>query len=230
MTRRPKRSGRRISSLARKYHPDVNNGSIGSRKSLPGNSGSLRCPVQPAKACTIRCQTFRLSSKTDPEISINVKYSRTVIPRIAEQQLHYVLLDLICTADFDFKDLPPFHLCLVLDRSTSMHGSRMDMVKASAMQLLRQFRKQDLISVVAFSDRAEVIIPPTRVSEMAKDDHRISMLQTGGGTEIFQGLQLGIQQLRSIDARLYAPTNLADRWAHLRRRRGLHPAGGRCRG
>jgi Ca-activated chloride channel family protein len=136
-----------------------------------------------------------------PEVSLNVKYSRSIIPRIPEQQLHYVLLELICTADFEMKDLPPFHLCLVLDRSTSMQGQRMDMVKASAMQLMRQFRNQDLFSVVAFSDRAEVIIPPTRVSEMSKDDHRISMLQAGGGTEIYQGLQLGMQQLRSIDTR-----------------------------
>lgn len=184
---------------ARKYHPDINHDPAAGKRFIEVQeaydvlSNQQRRNIYDAK--------LPEELKRGPEISMNLKFSRSVIPRIAEQQLYYVLLDLICTADFDFKDLPPFHLCLVLDRSTSMHGARMDMVKASAMQLLRQFRAQDLISVVAFSDRAEVIVPPTRVSEMAKDDHRISMLQTGGGTEIYQGLQLGIQQLRSIDTR-----------------------------
>ena len=35
----------------------------------------------------------------------------------------------------------------------------MDMVKATAIQLLRSLRPEDVFSVVAFSDHAEVIIP-----------------------------------------------------------------------
>jgi Ca-activated chloride channel family protein len=185
--------------LARKFHPDVNH-EIKAQDNFLTIQEAYDILSNPQRRAAYDAK-LPDEVKNGPDVSINVKYSRSIVPRIAEQQLHYVLLDLICTADFDFKDLPPFHMCLVLDRSTSMHGARMDMVKASAMQLLRQFRKQDLISVVAFSDRAEVIVPPTRVSEMAHDDHRVSLLQTGGGTEIFQGLQLGIQQLRSIDAR-----------------------------
>lgn len=185
--------------LARRYHPDVNHDPSANRKFLDIQSAYdvLSNPAQRSAYDDKLPDEVKLG----PDISVNLKFSRSVIPRIGEHQLHYVLMDLICTADFDFKDLPPFHLCLVLDKSTSMHGARMDMVKSSAIQLLRQFRKQDLISVVAFSDRAEVVIPPTRVSEMSKDDHRINMLQTGGGTEILQGLQLGIQQLSSIDPR-----------------------------
>jgi len=185
--------------LARKYHPDVNKEANAQRKFIEIQE-AYEVLSNPQRRAAYDAKLPE-EIKRGPEISVNFKFSRMVIPRIAEQQLYYVLCDLICTADFDFKDLPPFHLCLVLDRSTSMHGARMDMVKSSALQLLRQFRPQDLISVVAFSDRAEVIIPPTRVSEMPKDDGRISMLQTGGGTEIFQGLQLGIEQLRSIDPR-----------------------------
>jgi Ca-activated chloride channel family protein len=138
--------------------------------------------------------------KSGPEISVNIKYSRSVLPAIGEQQLHYVLVDLICTADVEFSKLPPFHLCLVLDKSTSMQGARMDMIKATAAQVVRQFRPQDYFSVVTFSDRAEVLIPPTRMGEL-KDDHRINMLQPSGGTEIYQGLALGVQQLRSMDER-----------------------------
>jgi Ca-activated chloride channel family protein len=132
---------------------------------------------------------------------VNARFSRNIVPLLAEQQLMYVLVDLICTADVEPTQLPPFHLCLVIDRSTSMQGPRMDMVKASASMLLKQFRPHDLLSVVAFSDRAEVVIAPTRLTDVAREDARISMLNAGGGTEIYQGLLLGVEQLRSMDTK-----------------------------
>lgn len=134
--------------------------------------------------------------RTGPEISINAKYSRSWLARIEERQLVYVLLDLICTADIRSDQIPPYHICLVLDQSTSMKGSRMDMVKSSAQNLVQQLRPQDLLSVVAFGDRAQLVIPPTRASSLSRSDARISLLQTGGGTEIYQGLAMGVEQLR----------------------------------
>ncbi len=134
-----------------------------------------------------------------PKISVNSQYSLPAIPLMGESQLVYALVDLVCTADSGKSKLSPSHVCLVLDRSTSMQGPRMDMVKSSALILLQQLRAQDLLSVVVFSDRAEVLIPPTRASALSKSDHRISLLQTGGGTEILQGLTRGIEQLRMTD-------------------------------
>jgi Ca-activated chloride channel homolog len=186
--------------LARKFHPD-------STPNAPASAKEKFLLIQEAYD-VLSNQSRRegydarlpAELRNGPEISVNVKYSRSVIPAISEQQLHYVLVDMICTAEVEFNKLPPFHLCLVLDKSTSMQGTRMDMVKATAAQLLRQFRPQDLFSVITFSDRAEILIPPTRVSDI-KDDHRINMLQPSGGTEIYQGLALGVQQLRSMDER-----------------------------
>ncbi len=137
--------------------------------------------------------------RAGPEISVGVKYSMQVIPVLDEPQLVYALVDMACTADISKDKLPQSHVCLALDRSTSMQGPRMDMVKASALNLLHQLRSNDILSVVSFSDRAEIVVPPTRASALTKSDHRISMLQTGGGTEILQGMALGIQQLRRTD-------------------------------
>lgn len=144
-------------------------------------------------------ETLPVSIRSGPEISVNTNYSRVTIPSLDEPQLTYVMVDLVCAADPRKVKLPPCHICLVLDRSTSMAGNRMDIVKASALNLLQQLRSQDFLSVVAFSDRAEVIIPPTRASALSRSDHRVSLLQTGGGTEILQGLVLGMEQLRQTD-------------------------------
>ena len=135
------------------------------------------------------------ADSSTPAIASSVQYSRSCVPLMSEGQLMYVLLEFTSIPDPMVTSNPPLNLCFVLDRSTSMQGTRMDVVKANAIQLLRQMRPQDIISIVAFSDRAEVIIPATRISDLVKIENRISMLQTGGGTEIYNGLEAGLNQI-----------------------------------
>lgn len=184
--------------LARLYHPDANP-QVADGEAFRAIQQAYDILSIPHKKAEYDA-TLPKDLRTPPEISVNYKYSRSVIPALDEPQLMYALVDFICTADIHQETLSPAHICLVLDRSTSMKGSRMDMVKTSSLNLLQQLRPQDLISVVAFSDRAEVLVPPSRVSSLGKSDHRISLLSTGGGTEILQGLSLGVEQLRESDS------------------------------
>jgi Ca-activated chloride channel family protein len=91
---------------------------------------------------------------------------------------------------------PPINFCLLLDLSTSMKGEKLDVVKATAFQLMQKLRPQDIFSVVTFSDRAEVIIPSSRNIDMRRAQNRIQMLNASGGTEILQGLQTAIEEIR----------------------------------
>ena len=92
-------------------------------------------------------------------IKHNVYFSRTSLAKLTEPQLVYMLLEVAPREDAEKLSTPPLNICLLLDRSTSMQGDKMDMVKATAIQLLRNLRQEDVLSVVAFSDFAEVIIP-----------------------------------------------------------------------
>jgi Ca-activated chloride channel family protein len=114
----------------------------------------------------------------------------------------YLIIELAAPAEARQSPSPPLNVCLVLDRSTSMRGEKMDMVKSTAIQVLRNLRPQDILSVVAFSDRAEVIVPAAYHQERSRLEARIQMIQPGGGTEIFQGLEAGVREVaRSLDAR-----------------------------
>jgi Ca-activated chloride channel family protein len=97
---------------------------------------------------------------------------------------------------------PPLNLCLTIDRSTSMKGINLDIVKTTAIQLLRRLRPQDAFSLVVFSDRSEVLIPSTRGGDLSKFEARIQMLQTSGGTEIHNGLVAAYAEIR----RTYNPS------------------------
>jgi len=125
----------------------------------------------------------------------NILYSRKSLVNIPEAQLVYVLFEYTPNIEGDAPAAPPLNLCLLLDRSTSMQGENMDMVKATAIQVMRKLRAQDTFSVVIFSDRAEVLIPASRNQELNKLEARIQMLQPSGGTEMFPALDAGYHEV-----------------------------------
>ncbi len=131
-------------------------------------------------------------------INLRVTYSRSNLPKLEESQLVYVLLDLIAPEDLDPKASPPINLCLVIDRSTSMNGERMDTVKVTAIELLRHLRPQDTLAVITFSDRSDVVIPAARGYRRTEAEGKIRSIRTGGGTELSYGLEAGLFEVRQF--------------------------------
>lgn len=143
-----------------------------------------------------------------PEVKVHLPYehsliySRSSLVRMEEPQMLYIILEMQAPVESRRAPSPPLNVCIVLDRSTSMSGEKMDVVKASAIQILRNLRPQDILSVVTFSDRAEAIIPAAYHQDRARLEARIQMIQPSGGTEIFQGLEAGAREVvRSLDAK-----------------------------
>jgi Ca-activated chloride channel family protein len=57
-------------------------------------------------------------------------------------------------------------------------------------------RPEDILSIVAFSDGAEVIVPAARRFNRSEAELKIRMLHTGGGTEIFHGLETAYYEVQ----------------------------------
>lgn len=124
-----------------------------------------------------------------------VLFSRRSLLHLSEPQIIYILLEFSVPADAIRQAAPPLNLCLVLDHSTSMQGKNLETLKATSIQIMHKLQPQDFFSVVAFSDRAETLIPAIQSPEMGRQDARIQMLQASGGTEIFSGLELGYNEI-----------------------------------
>jgi Ca-activated chloride channel family protein len=176
---------------AKRLHPDINSEPDAQEKFLIVQSAfdTLSDPQKRAE------YDSQYKPKINGSVSIKVQYSRTMIPTLSESQLVYVLVEYVSTSEPENFKQPPLNLCLVLDRSTSMRGERMDMVKANVAQLVRKLSSNDILSVVSFSDRADVVIPATKVQDPEKIIERVSMLEPTGGTEIYQGLASGLNQM-----------------------------------
>jgi Ca-activated chloride channel homolog len=96
----------------------------------------------------------------------------------------------------EFDSSLPLNLCLILDRSGSMHGKPINTVIQAVEGLLDQLKPGDRISVVAFAGSAEVIIPNQEVQDLPNIKSQIKdKLKASGGTVIAEGLQLGITEL-----------------------------------
>jgi Ca-activated chloride channel homolog len=139
-----------------------------------------------------------LPPEEEPSLPVKYKvyYSRPSLVRLNEPQMLYVLLEITPQEKSEEIPAPPLNVCLVLDRSTSMKDEKMDVVKNAAIKVLRNLRSQDIFSVVTFSDRAEVLIPASFSFDKSRLEARIQMLQPGGGTEIYQGMQAAYDEIQ----------------------------------
>ncbi len=180
--------------IVQRLHPD---------KNVAAGETELFLEVQKAYEVLSNPKRRNLYDATlPPEISGNsflkheILFSRPNLVRMGETQLLYMLLAVSPREEKENIPSPPLNICLVLDRSTSMQGEKMDMVKATAIHLLRGLRTEDVFSMVAFSDFAEVIIPAAVNTDKRKQEGRIQMISTSGATEIYNGLKAGLQEVR----------------------------------
>lgn len=136
----------------------------------------------------------------EPEIAspliINTIYSQPFLVRLPEPQLHYALLELFIQPDTELLvSSTPLNISLVVDCSTSMQGKRLDTVKLTAIDILRQLRPTDMFSLVKFNDWAELLITPGTIGEIKSAEMKVQLLQAGGGTEIYKGLEMAFSQV-----------------------------------
>ena len=185
---------------AQKLHPDKNT-AAGETELFLGAQQAYEVLSNPKRRAQYDA-TLPAQKKLYLPYEHKLIYSRTNVVHLDEPQMLYLIMELEAPLEARRTPSPPLNVCLVLDRSTSMKGEKMDVVKSTAIQVLRNLRPQDILSVVTFSDRAEVIIPAAYHQERSRLEARIQMIQPSGATEIYQGLEAGVKEvMRSLDSK-----------------------------
>jgi len=133
---------------------------------------------------------------------VSIQVSRTKIPVTNSPQIFYLLVE-VNPPHQTAKSRRPLNLCLVLDRSTSMQGQRLDFLKSAVELVLSKLAPEDIISIVTFSDRADVVQPAVRITNKSSVIARVRNIHASGGTEIYQGLLAGVEQLQQMPLHQY---------------------------
>jgi Ca-activated chloride channel family protein len=129
-------------------------------------------------------------------LSIHATFSQPLITRLSEPQLIYILLELGMKLNTGLMSpTAPLNISMVVDCSTSMQGVRLDAVKGTVIDLLRKLQPYDLFSLIKFNDFSELLIPPGNMADLKSSEMKVQVLQAGGGTEIYKGLDLAFSQV-----------------------------------
>lgn len=181
---------------ARRFHPDANSNEgaehqfrdIASAYEVLGNS-QRRYAYDEER---------RTAGSEPAYFSLRVTPSKRVLGTLDEPQVLYLLLEIAPLRELtkQQKREVPLNLTLVLDRSKSMKGIRLDKLKIAAHQIIESLSAEDRLALVSFSDRAEVLIPAAPVIDTIALRAQVNLMRADGGTEIFHGLQAGIDECR----------------------------------
>lgn len=89
------------------------------------------------------------------------------------------------------KRTTPLNIALVLDRSGSMSGEKLEYVKRAAAMLASRLRADDIISVTAFDERVNTVALPAPAENAPSLEAAIDSIEVGGCTDLAAGYDQG---------------------------------------
>lgn len=90
----------------------------------------------------------------------------------------------------------PVNLCIVLDRSGSMRGSKIEYAREAAIEAIRRLHPQDIVSLVTYDSQIETVIPAQHPHNIEWMEEQIRRITPRGMTALFGGVSQGAAELR----------------------------------
>jgi Ca-activated chloride channel family protein len=128
------------------------------------------------------------------DLTLTCRLNKASLPVMNTQQLAYVLIEAMPGAGMAQVQMP-LNLSLVLDKSGSMSGQKIQNLREAAKLVVDRLGPADTISIVAFSDRKYLIAPSQPVTDPQDLKQKIDRIRDGGGTAISGGMGQGLAEL-----------------------------------
>ena len=100
------------------------------------------------------------------------------------------------------KHLPSLALALVVDKSGSMAGIKMQLTQEAASATVEFLSDRDSVGVIAFDSQSYPVVSLTRVEDKKAIIKQIESIQALGGTNMYPGLRMANQWLQASDAQI----------------------------
>jgi uncharacterized membrane protein len=123
------------------------------------------------------------------------------------------LMEEILPVRFDIekkKDTPSLALMLVIDKSGSMGGLKIDLTKQAARATVNLLGPQDQVGVVVFDSAPYLLVKLQSAQNKARIEQDIARLIASGGTSIYPALEMAYQELAATRAKIKHVIMLSD--------------------
>ena len=135
------------------------------------------------------------AARAGDKVDCRIELDRGVLPAGSAQKA-VVKITLDAPEPPRSGERPPVNLCVVLDRSGSMSGAKIEKAKEAAIEALRRLGERDRFSLVIYDDAVETIVPAESAGNTERIIPRIRAITARGSTALFAGVSQGAAEIR----------------------------------
>jgi Ca-activated chloride channel homolog len=140
---------------------------------------------------TLACASLALGGET---IQLRVEPEQRIVIT-GEPQEVVVKIDLTATKTAKAKRTP-LNLAVVLDRSGSMTGAKIEKARQAASGLVDQLQEGDVFSLISYSSSVEVLVHASAVEDKRALKRIIEGITASGNTALHAGVERGAGELQ----------------------------------
>ena len=96
------------------------------------------------------------------------------------------------------KQRMPANIAIVIDKSGSMNGPKIQHARQAAVQAVNRLLDTDIVSVITYDNSVNVVVPATKASDRNEIVTKINTIQASGGTALFAGVSKGASEVRKF--------------------------------
>lgn len=137
-----------------------------------------------------------LLAKEPAAVRVRIEADRAVLPADTPQHRAIIKVGLDCLLLPRQGERPRVNLALVIDRSGSMQGDKIERAREAALELVRQLAPDDIVSLVAYDSSVDVLVPAQPVGNGRALAAAIRSIEANGNTALHGGVSRGAAEIR----------------------------------